>query len=75
MRDMTRRFALIMTRPADESFEAFVSYRENTSLKLTKSKKVLIKKDLVDEWKKFWEKINSKSNKKFTAGNFSEYVN
>ena len=75
MKNMTRRFALIMTRPADESFEAFVSYRENTSLKLTKSKKVLLTEDLVDEWKKFWKKINSKPKKKFTAGNFSEYLN
>ena len=50
---MTRRFELIMIRPADESFEAFVSYRENTSLKLTNSKKVLLIENLVDEWEKF----------------------
>jgi hypothetical protein len=41
---MTIRFALIMIRPADESFEAFVSYRKNTSCKLTKSKKSFVKR-------------------------------
>lgn len=30
---MTRRMKLILTRPADDSLEAYVSFRHNTALK------------------------------------------
>jgi len=43
MRNMTIRFALIMIRPADESFEAFVSFRRDTVIKSMQSKNSLIK--------------------------------
>lgn len=61
---MTRRMKLILTRPADDSLEAFVTFRKNTSLKLKDSRTVLIKDDLVNEWEKFWEFLNIKASKK-----------
>ena len=61
---MTRRMKLILTRPADDSLEAFENFRKITTLKSTQSKTGLIKDDLVNEWEKFWEFLNIRSNKK-----------
>jgi len=61
---MTRRMKLILTRPADDSLEAFENFRRITALKSTQSKTGLIKEDLVNEWEKFWEFLNIKASKK-----------
>ncbi len=61
---MTRRMKLILTRPADDSLEAFVTFRKNTAIKLKNGKTVLLRDDLVNEWEKFWEFINIKASKK-----------
>jgi len=58
---MNRRLKMILTRPNDESFEAFVSFRQNIKLK---NRTDLIKDDLAIEWEKFWEFLKIKSNKK-----------
>ena len=61
---MNKRMKLILTRPSDVSLEAFISFRKNTTLKLTKSKTVLTKDDLINEWEKFWEFLKNKPKKK-----------
>ena len=58
-----------MTRPSDESFEAFVDFRENTMIKRKNSKLVLLKDDLITEWERFWEYVYSKPNRKYCIGN------
>ena len=72
---MTRRMKLILTRPTDDSFEAFENFRRITTLNSIQSKKDLLKDDLVNEWEKFWAKINSKTKKKFYINNLPEYLN
>jgi len=67
---MTRRTKLILTRPSDDSLEAFVNFRKNTALKLKERKTVLIKDDLVYEWRKFWASINSTPGRKVCISNF-----
>lgn len=67
---MTRRMKLIITRPTDDSFEAFENFRRITTLKSTQSKKSLIKDDLVNEWRKFWVHINSTPGRKVCMDNF-----
>lgn len=67
---MTRRTKLILTRPSDDSLEAFVNFRKNTALKLKERKTVLIKDDLVNEWRKFWGHINSTPSRKYCIGDF-----
>jgi DNA/RNA-binding domain of Phe-tRNA-synthetase-like protein len=61
---MNKRMNLIFTRPNDDSFEAFVIFRQKTTLKSIKNKKRLIKDDLVNEWEKFWEFLKIKPKKK-----------
>lgn len=67
---MTRRMKLILTRPIDDSFEAFENFRRITTLKSTQSKTGLIQDDLVTEWEKFWEYINRTQNRKTCLGNY-----
>ena len=67
---MTRRTKLILTRPSDDSLEAFVNFRKNTALKLKESKTVLIKDDLVNEWEKFLGYIYKTSLRKICIGNY-----
>lgn len=67
---MTRKFVLLMTRPSDDSFEAFVSFRENTMIKRKNYKPALLKDELVDEWEKFWIYLNSSSNRKVCLNNY-----
>ena len=61
---MNERLKLIMTRPKDDSLEAFVSFRESITLKITKNKTVVIKDDLLNDWEKFWEQINTTAGRK-----------
>lgn len=61
---MTRRMKLILTRPADDSLEAFENFKRITALKQAHSNTFLIKDDLVNEWEKFWEFLNIKASKK-----------
>lgn len=61
---------LILTRPSDNSLEAFVNFRKNTALKLKDSRTFLIKDDLVNEWEKFWVHINKRSDRKVCMDNF-----
>ncbi len=72
---MSKRLKLILTRPADDSFEEFVRFRENSKIRFANSEPVVIKEELINEWEKFWERINLKPNKKFTIGYLSEYLN
>ncbi|MBE0551673.1 MAG: hypothetical protein IH619_04760 [Ignavibacterium sp.] len=62
---MTRRMKLILTRPVDDSLEAFENFRRITALKPAQSKTGLIKDDLVNEWEKFWEFLKIKPDKKY----------
>jgi len=67
---MTRRMKLILTRPTDDSLEAFENFRKITTLKSTQSKKILIKDDLVNEWEKFLGYIYKTSLRKICIGNY-----
>lgn len=61
---------LILTRPADDSLEAFEKFRKITTLKLFKSKTNLIKDDLTAEWEKFWDYINKTQKRKTCLSNY-----
>jgi len=61
---MTRRRKLILTRPFDESLEAFISYRNNTVIRSTNSRKIIFKEDLVSDWEKFWRSINERTDRR-----------
>lgn len=61
---MTRRMKLILTRPTDDSLDAYISFRQKTTLRSSHNQKSMIKDDLVDEWKKFWEFLNIHKKKK-----------
>ena len=61
---MSKRLKLILTRPADDSLEEFIRFRENAKFRMTKSKPVIIKEDLIKEWEKFWEYLNKKPSRK-----------
>lgn len=61
---MTRRMKLILTRPFDDSLEAFENFRKITTLKSTQSKAGLIKDDIAAEWEKFWDFLKIKPAKK-----------
>lgn len=67
---MNNRLKLIMTRPSDESFEAFVNFRENTMIKRKNSKLVLLKDDLVTEWERFWVYLNTRPKRKVCLNNY-----
>mgnify|MGYP001172651999 CR=1 FL=1 len=69
---MNQRLRLLLTRPSDESFESYVSFRQNSFFKPKTSKTVLIKDELVNEWKKFWEMMNSSPKRK---GRIDNYLN
>ena len=53
-----------MTRPADESLEAFVKFRKCTATVNTQRDIKLSKEDLNYEWEKFWEFLKIKPKKK-----------
>lgn len=61
---MTRRMKLILTRPTDDSLEAFENFRKITKLKSTQSKTDLMKDDLAAEWEKFWRSINERTDRR-----------
>ena len=61
---MTERMKLILTRPTDDSLEAFENFRKITTLKSTQSKEGLMKDDLAVEWEKFWRSINERTDKR-----------
>jgi len=67
---MTRRMKLILTRPFDDSLEAFVNFRRGTTIKSAHNQKGLTKDDLVDEWEKFWEYIYTIPGRKICSGNY-----
>jgi len=66
---MSKRLKLILTRPADDSFEEFVRFRGNAMIRLTSSKPSIIKEDIIKEWGKFWGYINTMPQKKICADN------
>lgn len=72
---MTRRMKLILTRPSDDSLEAFVNFRRITTLNSIQSKRDLLKDDLVNEWEKFWVKINVKAKQKSILITSTAYLN
>lgn len=52
----------MMTRPSDDGFDAYVNFRQKTTLKSKHNQKGLTNDELIAEWKKFWEflKIETK---------------
>lgn len=67
---MNRRLLLIMTRPSDDGFDAYVNFREKTTLKSKQNQKGLTKDELIAEWEKFWRRLNSKPRRKVCSVNF-----
>ena len=67
---MNKRLKFILTRPADDSLEEFIRFRENAKIRMTKSKPAIIKEDIIKEWEKFWGYINTMPSKKVCAGNY-----
>lgn len=67
---MTRRMKLILTRPADDSLEAFENFRRITALKPTQSTTSLLKDELIAEWEKFWDYINKTQKRKTCLSNY-----
>lgn len=61
---------LILTRPSDDSLEAFVNFRWITTIKSIQSKKDLLKDDLVSEWVKFWRYINMMPSRKICSSDY-----
>lgn len=67
---MSKRLKLILIRPADDSFEEFIRFKESVKIRLTKSKPAIVKEDIIKEWEKFWEYINTMPSKKVCTGNY-----
>lgn len=68
---MSKRLKFILTRPTDDSLEAFENFRKITTLKSTHIKTFLIKDDLENKWEKFWRYLNEIPGKKVCTGNYT----
>lgn len=68
---MTSRMKLILTRPTDDSLDSYISFRQKTTLRSSHNQKSMVKDDLVDEWKKFWDYINKTQKRKTCLSNYS----
>lgn len=67
---MSKRLKLILTRPADDSYEEFVRFRENAKIRFANSEPVVINEELINEWERFWAQLNSRPQRKVCMGSY-----